>query len=70
MDRPPFTAFHRPVIRAGVMNPDDPTPLSDWTTSWTEARNTLLNAGLAFYAFGLLVISSAATIEMETRYGK
>lgn len=66
--RPPFTAFHRPVIRAGVAGPD-PVPLSDWAETWTEARNTLLSAGLAFYHWGILVIAPHATIEMETHYG-
>jgi hypothetical protein len=69
MHRPPFTAFHRPVIRAGVMHPDQAQPLADWTNNWAEARNILLNAGFAFYVHGLLVIASHATIEMETNYG-
>lgn len=67
MQRPPFTAFHRSVIRAGVMQ-EDATPLSDWT-SWAEARMTLLQNGLAFYVYGILVILPHADIEMTTTYG-
>lgn len=68
MTRPPFTAFHRPVIAAGVQGAD-PVPLSDWTRHWTEARDILFAANLAFYVHGILVISPIATIEMETTYG-
>jgi hypothetical protein len=68
MTRPPFTAFHRPCIVAGVQG-DDPVPLSDWTRRWEEARDILLAAGLAFYVHSILVISPIANIEMETTYG-
>jgi len=68
MGRPPFTAFHRPVIRAGVMQ-EDAVPLADWTTNWMEARHVLLTQGLAFYAWGLLVILPHADIEMTCTYG-
>jgi len=63
-----YTAFHRPVIRAGVNGPD-PLPLAAWTRSWAEARQILLNAGLAFYVYGILVILPHADIEMEITYG-
>lgn len=69
MARTDFTAYHRPVIRAGVAHPTDPMPLSDWTTNWAEARHTLLVQGLAFYVHGILVILPHATIEMEISYG-
>lgn len=68
MGRPPFTAYHRPVILAGVQGPDA-VPLSEWTTSWAEARQHLLNTGLAGYVHGILVIAPIATIEMEVSYG-
>lgn len=67
MSRPDFTAFHRPVIRAGVMGAE-PHPIADWDTSWAKARNSLIAAGLATYHFGILFIAPHATVEMETNY--
>jgi hypothetical protein len=68
MSRPPFIAFHRPVMKAGVNGPDA-VPIADWTRHWEEARNVLLAAGYAFYVYGLLVLHPAVDIEMETQYG-
>jgi len=52
-----------------MLGDTEPQPLADWTRHWTEARNVLLNLGLAFYVHGILVVHPAATIEMETTYG-
>lgn len=51
------------------MHPTEVQPLGEWTQHWAEARNALLNANLAFYIYGLLVIAPHANIEMETTYG-
>jgi hypothetical protein len=60
--------WHRPVIRAGVAQPE-PVPLGEWTKSWHEAVATLAAANLATVIYNLVVIAPHATIEHEVTYG-
>jgi len=59
--------IHRAVIKAEASPSGEAIPLSEWV-SWAEARNVLLERGLAGYVFGIFVISPAAEIEMEIFY--